>query len=179
MFMKRRLNIISVVLVLSASLFALEDTATQRLTLQVSDICLVNVTGSPSTLSVSASELGGEDPALSIDDTTFVQYTSIATQGKSRLLTARWEDSSSAPSGCSLKLRATPDLGPQQGHSSGDIILSSSPQSILSEIGSCVTGTGVSQGARLRYSLVIDDISLLQAGESKSVTIILTLTDSN
>ncbi|MCJ7682246.1 MAG: hypothetical protein MUP70_16085, partial [Candidatus Aminicenantes bacterium] len=63
------------------------------------------------------------------------------------------------------------------GHSSGEILLTSSPQTLLSNIGSCATGKGPGQGAKLTYRLVVVDSPLLKAGENRTVNIILTLTD--
>lgn len=176
----RRIGAVGAVLLACCfgSVFA-EDTATQKVVMQVAAVCLVHVTGHPQNLVVSPPDLGGAEPPSSSDDTTYIQYTSITPTGKTRLLTAKWDGSSSAPSGCSLKLNAVPASGPHQGVSAGEIILSSVPQALISNVGSCATGTGPVQGARLKYTLAVDDISLLKAGETRTATVILTLTDSS
>ena len=158
------------------SLFS-EDTVTQQVTMQVSEICLVGVSGNPQKLVIAGSENGGVDPLPSTDESTYVQYTSTVAAGVTRTLSIRWGDVDLAPAGCSLKLQAIPAGGANQGVSTGELTLSSSPQTLITNIGSCATGTGSMQGARLIYNLVVDDETQLIAGEAKSVTITLTLTD--
>jgi len=47
------------------------STATQTVTMQVNAICLIAVTGNPSTLTVSAPAAGGETPANGSSNTTY------------------------------------------------------------------------------------------------------------
>ena len=154
-----------------------EDTVTQQVTMQVSEICLINVSGIPQKLVITGSETGGLDPVQSSDESTFIQYTSTVGDGLYRTLSVLWGDMDSAPAGCSLKLQAVPSGGENEGASAGKLTLSSSPQTLITNIGSCTTGTGQSQGSRLIYNLVVDDPTQLKAGETNSVTITLTLTD--
>jgi hypothetical protein len=153
-----------------------QDTATQTVTMRVSEICVIDVTGNPSVLVIVPPSDGGDTPANPSDSSTYAQYTSVVASGKTRSITAQWAAGDAAPSGCELQLQAQP-AGGNQGTSAGTITLSSTPQNIVTGIGSCATGRGSTQGARLTYTLVINDVESLVAGEEKTVTVTLTLTD--
>jgi hypothetical protein len=144
--------------------------------MRVSEICVIDVTGNPSVLVIVPPSDGGDTPANPSDSSTYAQYTSVVASGKTRSITAQWAAGDAAPSGCVLQLQAQP-AGGNQGTSAGTITLSSTPQNIVTGIGSCATGRGSTQGARLTYTLVINDVESLVAGEEKTVTVTLTLTD--
>jgi len=172
----KRAALLFLVPFITAGLMWGQDTASQTVTMRVSEICVIDVTGNPSTLVIYPPANGGDMPANPSDNSTFAQYTSVVEQGKTRSITAHWAAGDSAPSGCELRLIATPKGG-NQGSSAGEITLSTTPQSIVTGIGSCATGRGSSDGARLTYTLVITSVESLVAGEEKTVTVTLTLTD--
>ena len=179
MFIKRKAGVyllIPVMLLLFIGLSA-EDTAEQTLSLRVSEICIVSVSGSPSELLITSAGSGGESPLQASDNQSYIQYSSTVSSDTIRSITVRWADNDAAPSGCILKLTAFPGNESYEGHSTGETVLSSSPQPLLSNIGSCATGTGPGEGARLNYTLRVVDSSLLKAGEQRNVNITFTLTD--
>jgi len=153
-------------------------TATQTVTMQVNAICVLAVTGNPSTLTVTAPATGGQAPSNGSNTSTYAQYTSTVASGTTRKITAKWESGDAAPAGCALKLTATPSGGTNQGTSAGQITVTSTAQDVVTTIRSCVTGTGGSNGAQLSYSLEVSDATALVASESKSATVSLTLTDA-
>jgi len=154
------------------------STATQTVTMQVNAICVLAVTGNPSTLTVTAPATGGQAPSNGSNTSTYAQYTSTVASGTTRKITAKWESGDAAPAGCALKLTATPSGGTNQGTSAGQITVTSTAQDVVTTIRSCVTGTGGSNGAQLSYSLEVSDATALVASESKSATVSLTLTDA-
>jgi len=154
------------------------STATQTVTMQVNAICVLAVTGNPSTLTVTAPATGGQAPSNGSNTATYAQYTSTVASGTTRKITAKWESGDAAPAGCALKLTATPSGGTNQGTSAGQITVTSTAQDVVTTIRSCVTGTGGSNGAQLSYSLEVSDATALVASESKSATVSLTLTDA-
>lgn len=135
------------------------------------------MTGSPSELLITNAGSGGDNPLQATDDQSYIQYSSTVSPDTVRSMTVRWEENDAAPSGCALKLTAFPGQESNEGFSTGEIVLSSSPQTLLSNIGSCATGTGPSEGARLTFTLEVVDSSLLKAGERRTVNITFTLTD--
>ena len=168
----------AVLAVLAVGFAGAAATTTQPVSMQVNAICVLAVTGNPSTLTVSAPASGGQTPANPSSNSTYAQYTSTVPAAQSRKLTAAWGASDAAPAGCSLKLTATPAGGTNQGTSAGQITLSATAQDIVTTIKSCATGTAASNGAQLTYLLSVDTITSLIASESKAATVTLTLTDA-
>lgn len=89
------------------------------------------------------------------------------------------------PAGVLLKVSASTDAGEGKGQTGipeGAVILSSQPQSIISNIGTCYTGDGPNKGHQLTYSLELEDqnnYASLTYNESLDFTVIYTLTDNN
>jgi hypothetical protein len=161
-----------------AGLAGAAATSTQSLSMQVGSICVVSVTGNPSTLTVAAPGTGGQTPASGTSNTTYAQYTSTVAAGQTRKLTVAWGASDAAPAGCALKLTATPNVGTNQGTSAGQITMTSTAQDLITTIKSCATGTSGSSGAQLTYSLDVTDATALVASATKTATVTLTLTDA-
>ena len=153
-------------------------TTTQTITMQVNSICVLAVTGNPSTLIVSAPASGGQTPSNPSSNTTYAQYTSTVPASQTRLLTAAWGSSDAAPAGCLLRLTATPNIATNQGSTAGQITVSATAQDLVTAIKSCATGTGGTSGAQLAYSLDVSDPTALVAGATKTATVTLTLTDA-
>ena len=63
------------------------------------------------------------------------------------------------------------------GNSVPSINLSNSPARIIDNIGGAFTGDGINNGYKLKFSLIINDYSLLK-GESNVYAILFTLTDN-
>ena len=151
-------------------------TATTAVSMSLSSFCLMAVTSSAVTLTVSDPPSPGEIPTNPTNSSTYAQYSSTVAAGVTRRLTAAWAVGNAAPTSCSLLLTATPASG--QGSSAGQITVSTTAQNIITGIGGCATGTGASSGANLAYTLSIGTMTSLVANESKASTITFTLTDS-
>ena len=155
------------------------DTATQSVQLNVDEVCVIDVTGDPAALTITAPALGGQTPAGVSDNSTYAQYTSVVCGAAARSLTANWGGADAAPSGCSLSLEVT---GLTAGCGSpvvGGITVSSVAQNIVGSIGSCATGTGATDGAQLTYTLSVSDHTQLDSCDDQAVTVTLTLTDAS
>jgi hypothetical protein len=107
---------------------------------------------------------------------TYAQYSSTVASGVTRRITAAWAFGNTAPSGCELRLQATPASG--QGSTAGQVVVSTTARNIVTGIGGCATGTGASSGARLSYTLAVTSMTSLVANQSAAATITLTMTDS-
>jgi hypothetical protein len=166
---------IGLALGLSGLMFA-AATATQTVTMQIASISVLATTGNPATLAVSAPGTAGAIPANPTDSTTYARYTSTVAAGVTRRLQANWGASDAGPAGCTLLLTATPGSG--QGTGAPQITMSSTAQNIVTAIGSCATGTAVGNGALLAYTLSINSMTALVAGDNHTVTITITLTDN-
>ncbi len=64
-----------------------------------------------------------------------------------------------------------------RGSSAGILTLTSTPQTIVSNIRGAYTGEGIGNGYELTYYLEIFDYKLLDFNQSATLTITLTLTD--
>ncbi|MBM3293482.1 MAG: hypothetical protein FJY82_03040 [Candidatus Aminicenantes bacterium] len=152
-------------------------TVNQTVTMQISQICLVGVSGNPAALNVTAPATAGDQPSNPSDNATYARYTSVIPSGQTRKLQVNWGGSDAAPAGCSLKLTAAPQSG--KGTTAGQKTVSATAQDIVTGIGSCATGTGGTDGAQLTYVLSIDDFASLIQTASTQATITLTLTDAS
>ena len=168
--------IISLALIGSVGAFALSDTATHDVTMQVNEIALIGLNdGTAIILSTNAPANGGEDVLGATDATKLLQYTSLVTFGSTRTITANWGGADAAPAGTSLLLEAT-NVPAGAGTAAGQITLSSAPLPIVNSIGSVATGIGAN-GTELTYTFSIDNVALLEVGDNQTVTITFTLTD--
>jgi len=143
----------------------------------VAEVCVLSISGNPGELIVAPPQSGGELPLDAVDENTFIRYSSTVAASQTRQITVKWGPSDSAPAGCLLNLKAQPSGKTNEGSGSGEITLSDAHQTLVSGIGSCATGTGGSDGARLIYRLAVDDEALLVQGETKTATVLFTLTD--
>jgi len=151
-------------------------TANTAVSVSIASFCLVAVTSSSISLTITNPATPGGVPSNANSSSTYAQYSSTVASGVTRRVTAVWATGNSAPTGCELRLTATPGTG--QGTSAGQILVSTTAQNIVTGIGGCATGTGATSGAQLGYALNILTMTSLVANESKSATITLTLTDS-
>ena len=155
-----------------------KDSATQTVIMQVAEFSVLDITGSPSKLTVYHPGMGGLDPLSGSDDSTFARYTVIAQESRTRSISVNWGLSDSAPPGCSLWLEAFPSGRTNEGQGRS-LKLSSFPQTLIENIGSCATGIAASSGARLKYSLRVDDVTRLSSGSTSSAVIVLTISDES
>lgn len=86
-------------------------------------------------------------------DNTWLNYSSIVNPGATNYITVNIS-SGSLPADVSLRVLISEDLGFGSGSTGtpiGEITLSTYPQNIIVNIGSCFTGTGLNRGHRLNY----------------------------
>ena len=89
------------------------------------------------------------------------------------------------PQGLHLMVEASEAQGAGKGklgHSTGMIMLSNQPTEIISDIGSCFTGTGVYNGHSLTYTLKMDNENNTYGNINEGQTalqVVFTLTDYN
>ena len=176
--MKRIITIcVFIWLLATGTLFALSDTTSHDVTMQVNEIALIDLNNTAAiTLTTNNPANGGDDPLGDTDSTKLLQYTSLAGAALSRNITAQWGATDTAPAGTSLKLQAT-SIPAGCGTAAAQVTLSNVGQNLITGIGSCATGTGAS-GAALTYTFSIDTVGSLVVGETQTVTVTFTLTDA-
>ena len=162
--------------------WGLTDTASHDIIMNVNEVAMLKVNDSSMiSLTVVAPNEGGEVPVLVSNTTKMLQYTSVVAVGATRKITAGWA-SGSSPKGTKLNVTATSPIGGNKrgiGTSYDFINLSAGAGNVVTGIGSCATGFGGGSGASLTYTLSVEDPELLEAGESKTVTVTYTMTDAS
>ncbi len=119
--------------------------------------------------------------AASMNNELWLNYTSaITANGPSRNVSAQI-DAGNLPSGIRLKLVTGSYSGAGEGATgipSGEISLSTVPQSCISGIRGAFTGDGVGNGHQLTYLLEIEEYGQLFAVPSADLVITYTITDN-
>jgi len=156
----------------------LSQQTSHRVVMEVAEVCVVDVSGSPGLLRVVPPGNSESEGQNAVDNSAFLHYTSTVSSQRRRRITVRWQDMDSSPAGCCLILEAVLSGNRNEGMPAGQIILSQEEQILITGIDSCATGTGQTEGARLVYRLVIRDAERLIPGERRAATVVFTLTDS-
>ncbi|MCK4638940.1 MAG: hypothetical protein KAT33_05930, partial [Bacteroidales bacterium] len=134
------------------------NTAEMSITLKIPAIALIDfvVDGSQMiTYSYSYSETNQVEQIITptTGDKTWLNYSSIVKSGLTNYITAHIS-SGSLPADVSLNVLIGADVGAGaglKGTSIGQIALSTFPQNIITNIGSCYTGRGINKGHQLTY----------------------------
>ncbi|MCK4406715.1 MAG: hypothetical protein KAV44_03470 [Bacteroidales bacterium] len=134
------------------------NTAEMSITLKIPAIALIDfvVDGSQMiTYNYSYSEPNQVEQIITptTGDKTWLNYSSIVKSGLTNYITAHIS-SGSLPADVSLNVLIGADIGAGaglKGTSIGQIALSTFPQNIITNIGSCYTGRGINKGHQLTY----------------------------
>ncbi|NQU85166.1 MAG: hypothetical protein HQ541_05335 [Mariniphaga sp.] len=186
----KKLATILTALILTTTLntFAQSDTneGSHSISISIPEVALLDLEGGSSiNLAPSApSEAGNPfDFSTAVDNSIWVNYSSVVASGRTRTVTAAIT-TGSVPTGMSLKVTAGSYAGSGNGTLGGatsQVTLSNSAQDIITGIGSCYTGNGASNGHNLAYALELDSNNdydeLVQ--DNTSITVTYTLTDDN
>lgn len=179
----RTILIISLLSVLCVSvMYAASDTATHDVTMNVNEVVLIDINNTGTlTLNTTAPANGGEDVTGQTDSTSkLLQYTSLVGSGTTRNIQVSWSGAldGACPAGTHLEAEAITVPGGCGSAVAGGVTVSAVDQNIITTIGSCATGTGAS-GAQMEYRFVVDTVSSLVVGDTKSVRLVFTLTDAS
>ncbi|MFA6260565.1 MAG: hypothetical protein WC760_03795 [Bacteroidia bacterium] len=174
--------------ILSGSVFAQRrNTAKMNLTCNIPAIALVDfassdlrtVTYNSSLLDPNQVEQLVSDGAT--DGTTWINYSSIVRNGTTNYITAE-VSSGELPGDMTLNLYVSPDNGEgagSKGTACGQMVLTSYPQIIISNIGSCFTGRGLNRGHHLRYEWrSIDNENVIEKPHGNIVSVTYTISST-
>lgn len=132
---------------------------------------------------ISPSSRGGESAIIqkTTNETLWINYTCALPDGpNSRSINAEISQGT-LPQGVALFLEASPYSGTGDGNlgiADGKIELSSQPKPIISGIGNCYTGDGISNGHQLSFSIEISDYSQIYAVDNAYFLVLYTITDN-
>lgn len=135
-----------------------DNTSKVNLNLSIPPLSLINLAVDDQqviTYTYSSNEPNNIEQVITPNtaDKTWLNYSSIVNPGASYYITVNIS-SGSLPADVSLRVLVSEDAGLGSGSTGttvGEITLSSYPQNIIVNIGSCYTGKGVSKGHRLTY----------------------------
>ncbi|MCD6355338.1 MAG: hypothetical protein J7L95_07300 [Prolixibacteraceae bacterium] len=133
--------------------------------------------------SITPSSESGGRPVVqeNANETLSLNYTSaLASTQNSRSIVAEITRGN-VPEGVLFYLEAATYSGigrGQMGQPAGKIELSSQPRPIITGIGSCFTGDGVSNGHILHFSIEIADYSKIYSVDESNITVLYTITDN-
>ena len=176
--MKTTIFALALFLGTAAMAFAVTDTATHDVTMQINEIALIDLNdGTAITLTTNPPASGGDLVQGDTDSTKLLQYTSLVGAVGTRNITVEWGGADAAPAGTSLSVEATSVTAGCGTVVGGGTAISAVAASIVTGIGSCATGTGAN-GAALTYTFAITDVNSLVVGDNQTVTITFTLTDA-
>jgi hypothetical protein len=155
------------------------STATFGVAIDVREVAEIAVTGNVTApLTLDNPAVGGQEVSPATDSTTYLQYTSSVATGLHRTI----QGALLAPlaAGLTLELQVQTPVGGigTPGTSLGWQALSATNTDLLNGIGTCATGTGATDGARLQYRLSVNDYSQLTT-DSSMPTVTFTLTEDN
>jgi hypothetical protein len=166
-----------VVFGLAGIVFAQTDSDNHDVYITVNAIAKLAISGGDAAIAVDDVGItAGEDPHVTEDATTYLQYTSIVASGSTRTLTAQTDGNE--PAGCELKASAVTGGG-NQGSGLSDVALNDlTAEEVVTGISTCATGTGGTDGANITYGLNLTLSSLLETA-STAVQVTWTLTDDS
>ncbi len=134
------------------------NTAEMSITLKIPAIALIDFVVDGSQMITYSYSYSGPNQVEQIiipttGDKTWLNYSSIVKSGLTNYITAHIS-SGSLPADVSLNVLIGADVGVGaglKGTSIGQITLSTFPQNIITNIGSCHTGRGINKGHQLTY----------------------------
>jgi len=160
------------------------NTATTNLSLGISEVSLLQSSASMISLQLNQQSAGLSIETSKSDSTARLKASSVITS-TTRNLSAK-VTSGTIPSGTILKLSAlTPNASfvGSPGTISAPVTLDNIDRTIVSNIATCYTGTGASDGYPLKFTFALDsntsNYANLRATTGTSITVTLTLSPTN
>lgn len=162
--------------------YAQNDFGSIATTFNLSKVAMLDLEpdNSTVTLSLVTNEAGEKAAMVTANNKKWINFSSaVSSSTASRSISIKI-DGGQVPSGLYLKLSTSNVVGIGQGMlgtPAGILTLSSTPQTIVSNIRGAFTGDGIGNGYELTYYLEIFDYKLLDFNQSATLTITLTLSD--
>jgi len=182
--MKKEVTVLLIILqfLVSNSLFAQDGvTASHGISYSIPSLSLVDIEGGASiNLALSpSSEAGLGMSTSSTDNSLWLNYSSTTVSSVTNTISVKV---SGLLPGIAIKVIASSDAaagGGVTGTPASIVTLSTSDQSIITDIGTCYTGDGTNRGHNLTYSLETTDYSLIKyTATPNTVTITYTVTNN-
>ncbi len=163
------------------------DEEAHDVSITVNEVAELGIAGDEVSFTVGFDTTAGQPFKVTStnEDAKYLQYTSIVDTGETRTITVQQTDD--LPPGVTLKVTPTTAGGDKQGNvgtaAQNAITLNDidGATNVVTDIGSCYTGTESSDGVKLTYTLTVenDDVSSLKTLAETGYTVTYTLTEGN
>jgi len=167
----------------TANAWAQDNVTAHNITLGLPEVALLATSSGGVNLTLSAATAAGEAVQQSISDSTaYVQFSSVISEGSPRILSAKY--SGTLPAGTNLTAKVLAPNANAVGTTgtlvASDVSLTTVDATLVSDIGSCYSGTAVDDGYRMKYTWGLDNPTAnyadIRATAATSLTVTLTLT---
>ena len=165
------------------------QSASHNISIVIPEVALLDLESSSTSSFTTGPSVPSEagdalDFTEAVNDQLWVYSSVIGSSEPERRVSAFIEGT--IPEGVVVSVVASPYSGEGKGKTgipSGKVILSNTPQDIITNIGSCYTGDGIHNGHQLTYTVELDktagSYAKLNFDESTTVSVTYTLSDNN
>lgn len=177
------LGVLGICFSMGMKMQAQTNSADHAISLGLPEVALLGTQSGPVNLQLSGALAAGEAiQASKSDSSSFIQFSSVITDGSPRTLYAKY--TGDIPAGTFLKALAK-DPGANASGDFGtliatDVTLLTTDSPLVTDIGSCYSGTAATDGYNLKYTWGLDDPGTnyadIRATVSAAVTVTLTIT---
>jgi hypothetical protein len=158
------------------------ETSSHSVILKLESVALLGIaTGDVSLVIEGATEAGAPITTVTEDESTRLRITSLAEEGKDRLITAKI---SKELSGSELLVQAKPastaNFVGEPGTYADPVVLTTTDQNVILDIGTCWSGTGEEDGYVIKYLFrLASTIDGEPYEENTTVVVTFTLSDES
>ncbi len=167
----------------STQVQAQSNVAAHSVSLGLPEVALLATGGSGINLTLSAASSAGEAVEQSIaDSSAYVQFSSVISDASPRTLSAKY--TGTMPAGTTLSAMVLAPNSNAVGTTgtlvATDVTISAVDATLITDIGSCYSGTANDDGYRMRYTWGLDNPAAnyadIRATAAANITVTLTLT---
>jgi hypothetical protein len=145
-------------------------------TMNVSSISRLGLSSTATiALNIDTATTAGQVPDPDTDSSKYIQYTVVNNLSTARRVTVQIT-AGAVLAGCTLEVEASEPTTANRGDSAGAVAVDTTARDLITNIHSCATGYGATDGSNLTFTLSVDDVEALDTDESATVTLTYTIT---
>jgi hypothetical protein len=128
------------------------------------------------TLDINTATTAGDIPDPDSDSGKYIQYTVVNNLSTVRRVTVQMT-AGAVLAGCSLSVQATEPTTVNRGDSAGAVVVDGTARNLITNINSCATGYGATDGSNLTFTLSVTNVEALDTDNTgASATLTYTIT---
>ncbi len=145
-------------------------------TMNVSSISRLGLSSTATVaLNIDTATTVGDIPDPDTDSSKYIQYTVVNNLTTARRVTVQ-VTAGAVMAGCRLEVEASEPTTTNRGDSAGAVAVDGTARDLITNIHSCATGYGATDGSNLTFTLSVDDVEALDTDNSATVTLTYTIT---